>query len=270
MGIDLLAHAESEPSQRVRVFDRLLARLEAVPGVRSVAAIDRMPLKGSANRVSYTVEGQSVEEQKKNSSALYNRIGGGLFFVQWAISMREGAPFARILSADDPRVVIVNQSFADRHWPREEAVGKRFKLFGPDSEQPWMTVRAVVGDVRHFGLDEGVTPALYIPFQQSPNLRLTWVFHTDADPAGLTSAMRAAVMDVDPNQSVHEVMTLATLVDQSYWEWRFFRDAFLDVRRPCFAPRNHWDLQRHVLHGPQRGPTRSACAWRLAREDPKS
>ena len=89
-----------------------------------------------------------------------------------------------------------------------------------------MVVKAVVGDVRHFGLDEGVTPALYVPFQQSTTLRLTWVLHADTDPAGLTSAVRAAVTEVDPNQTVHEVMTLATLVDQSYWEWRFFGTLF--------------------------------------------
>ena len=225
VGIDLLAHADSEPSQRVQVFNRLLERLEAVPGVRSVAAIDRMPLKGASNRVSYTVEGQSVEEQKKNTSALYNRIGGD-YFRAMGIRMREGAPFDRGLSAVDPRVAIVNESFADRHWPGEDAVGKRFKLYGPDSDQPWMLVKAVVGDVRHFGLDEGVTPALYVPFQQSTTLRLTWVFHTDTDPAGLTGAVRAAVRDVDPNQPVHEVMTLGTLVDQSYWEWRFFGTLF--------------------------------------------
>ena len=76
VGIDLLAHADSEPSRRVRVFHRLLERLEAVPGVRSVAAIDRMPLKGASNRVSYTVEGQGVEEHKKNTSLRAPLLGG--------------------------------------------------------------------------------------------------------------------------------------------------------------------------------------------------
>ena len=83
-------------------------------------------------------------------------------------------------------VVMINQAMADRYWPGQDPIGRRFKWGGHDSEDPWRTIVGVLGDVRHFGLDHDPAPEVYMPLAQTyPPSRMSLVVRASTEPEAL-------------------------------------------------------------------------------------
>jgi hypothetical protein len=129
------------------------------------------------------------------------------------IPLRHGELFTRRDDERRPLAAIVNETLARRHWHGEDALGKRLR-FGRD----WLTVRGVVGNVRHHTLAAESDAEIYVSYPQlSPPLvtfvgrGLTLIVRTAADTPGMPANLRAAVRAVDPGMAVRE---LATLDDQ--------------------------------------------------------
>ena len=74
-------------------------------------------------------------------------------------------------NTDAPLVIIVNQAFANKFWPNEDALGKRIVMGSMSADPKWITIVGIVGDIRHFGLDIDPKPEMYVPFAQSAYLR---------------------------------------------------------------------------------------------------
>ena len=106
-----------------------------------------------------------------------------------------GRPFAESDTSTAPLVAIVNETMARRYWPGGSPLGKRLLLNGTAD---FRTVVAIVRDVRHWGLDAPVNPELYLPLAQQPSWAMTFVVATTSDPAGLSTAVRDRIRQVDP------------------------------------------------------------------------
>jgi len=105
-------------------------------------------------------------------------------------------------------VVIVNEAFEKHYFPGQSAVGKRIRLMGSSAEAPWPTVVGVVSDVRQSGLAGDVMLEVYNPVPEDMGDALSFVMRVAGEPAHLISAVRAVVADVEPNQAIHNVMTM--------------------------------------------------------------
>ena len=220
VGMDMLAHLDKPVEQRVRIFEQFQDRLQALPGVESVGAIDRMPLKGANNSTRFSMEGQSDEDYRRNPSTLYSRTSAG-YFEAMGITFLRGDTFPRQATEGDVPVVVSRQ-FQEAFWPEGDGVGQRIKVGSPNSGGDWFRVAGVVEDVHHVEIHEAARPTVYFPNHYSPLGRMTWVVATSGDPLALTPLLRSTVADVDPNQPIHEVMSLRQVVDFSYWHWKFF------------------------------------------------
>jgi putative ABC transport system permease protein len=115
--------------------------------------------------------------------------------------------------------LLLNEVLARKLFPGEDAVGKRVNPFGANKD--YATVVGVIGDVRHSGLDQAVTPQVYIPYLQNGGGLITLVFHTQVDPLGLANAVRQQTLAVDPNLPVYEVMTMEQRLSDSVSSRRF-------------------------------------------------
>jgi putative ABC transport system permease protein len=109
--------------------------------------------------------------------------------------------------------VIINEAMARRHWPDGDPLGARLKLRDAPPDAPWSTVIGVVGDIRQMGLDAPPEPEMYFSLEQPPaDWRWFWPRHlvvrTDGDPLALAGAVRGAVWELDPNQSVSWVRSM--------------------------------------------------------------
>ena len=224
VGMDMLAHLEAPIEERVRIFQRFQERLQVLPGVESVGAIDRMPLKGAENNTRFSSEGQSDEDYRHNPSTLYSRTNAG-YFEAMGIPFLRGSTFPeRSPEGDVP--VVVSRQFQEAFWPGQDAVGQRVTVGSPNSGGDWFQITGVVADVHHVEIQESARPTLYFPNYYLPLGRMTWVLAVSGDPLALAPLVRSAVADVDPNQPIHEVLSLQQVVDFSYWQWKFFGTIF--------------------------------------------
>jgi len=105
-----------------------------------------------------------------------------------------------------------------QYWPGDSGLGKRFKLGSPDSDGPWLTVVGIVADVRQMGIDAPVKAEMYFPYEQVNGF--PWfsprglVIRTSGDPMKLVSSVRQAVREVDPNQPLSNVATMAEVLEE--------------------------------------------------------
>jgi putative ABC transport system permease protein len=116
---------------------------------------------------------------------------------------------------------MIDETFAQKHWPGEDPLGKRVR-FGhlKDHDGPWMEVVGVVNHVKHYGVDQDSRIEMYLPSAQSPFTGFTLVVHTSGDPSGLVSAVREAVQNVDRDVPIYQVSTLERIVSDRVAERR--------------------------------------------------
>jgi putative ABC transport system permease protein len=115
-------------------------------------------------------------------------------------------------------VAIINETMANEFWPGEDALGKRFKQGGHDSDQPWTTIVGIVADVRQMGIDAPVKAEMYMPYRQQGSRY--WyaprdlVIRTSVSPTGLIPAVTARVHEADPDQPVANIRTMGEVLGE--------------------------------------------------------
>jgi putative ABC transport system permease protein len=200
---------------RLRFYDLLIPRLEALPGVESVAAVDSLPLSGASRVYRFRNEGQP--DSSSNPAATYE-VATTRFFR--AVGMR--AVFGRLFTDEDREgslpVVVINETMARRFWPQGNAIGSR--IFIRNDKTPREIV-GIVNDVKHFGLDRETAPAMYVPYNQAVIDVMPMVIRTNGDPARIAGAVREQVAAVDPDVAISRIETMRDIESASMAERRF-------------------------------------------------
>lgn len=203
---------QADAQRRSAFYGQVLERLEAMPGVAGAAVTTAAPLtyKGGSNGLS--VEGRAPQP---GQSALHRQVSAGYFGVM-GIALRAGRAINTGDSAESLPVAVINETMARQFWPDEDPLGKRFKIGPPQSPNPWLTVVGVAGDVKNMGVDAPVKAEMYLPYHQvfynASFAPAALVVRATGDPLHLVAGIRRAVTDVDPNQPVSNVRTLAEIL----------------------------------------------------------
>ncbi len=221
MRINLPPARYAQEGRMAAFFQQLIERVETVPGVESAAVASHMPFVYTEDWT-FTVEGAaSAPAQTQN---LDTRTVSPGYFHAMRIPLLKGETFSPQDRADAPGVVIVNQAMARRFWPDEEAIGKRIKLGRADSNNPWLSVRAVVEDSAQGSLDVATRPEVYFPLAQMAGryrrMNLA-VRATSGDPLNLVGSIQAQVRNIDKDQPVYQIQTMDSLVADSIGTRRF-------------------------------------------------
>src|SRR5438094_3361369 len=204
---------EKSSPQKVNFIEQILERLRALPGVRAAAATDSLPLTEFNRITAVDVEGRPPIDlsrvHKPGEVTPVSRPTVTLdYFNAMGIPLRSGRAFTSQDAHPSAGVVIVNEAFEKNFFPGQSALGKRIRLMGSSAEAPWPTVVGVVSDVRQTGLAGEVMPEVYSPELSDAGGELSFVIRVTGEPTGLISAVRATVVEVEPNQSLHNVMTM--------------------------------------------------------------
>jgi predicted permease len=208
---------------RAALASQLVEDVRAMAGVTNAGFIDDLFVEGQPNK-SIAIPGRSIEEP----GALNDGSLTTGFFPVLRVPLRRGRLFtsqdteqkiralwspaiAGIAIAENDRLavrepVIVNETFARRFFPNEEAVGKTFYV-GPTDKSYWYEIVGVVGDMRRQGLDRPALPEYFGPWIPSPNGRADLVVRTEGDPLALARDVRDRVKRAMPGSTIVSVST---------------------------------------------------------------
>lgn len=193
-----------------RVFARTLTqRLSAIPGVESTALLTDLPLTGDQSVSGVTIE--EFSDPAIEPLFVGDSVVSSDYFETMGIPLSSGRFFTEADNEHSPGVIIVNKFLAERFWRGEDPIGKRLKFDIRESATPWLTVVGVVGDVRGVNLSHGVRWETYRPFAQLPQSRLALAIRTRCDPNAVTTAVRGAVGEIDPDLALYEVRAMKEL-----------------------------------------------------------
>jgi putative ABC transport system permease protein len=210
------------PLLRYKEFDRRVAfvnaeleKVRAIPGVTNAGAISRIPLTVTDNSRFYFLTGQS-RESISQQIALTRVVSHG-YFATVGARLREGRFFEASDRKSETPVAVVNESFANRHYPGRSPLGERLKFERLNEKGYWYTIVGVVKEIRERGVAEDSRPAIYRVHEQADqtnDLPSGIVVGTAVDPASIISAVRQAIWSVDKNQPVARIRTMEDIVDR--------------------------------------------------------
>ncbi|MFN7939364.1 MAG: ABC transporter permease [Bryobacteraceae bacterium] len=198
-------------AERSRVFfDNLMEGVRTLPGVRSAALTRAIPFRPNFTEMPIVPEGYEFAKNETSVLVTTNSIGND-YFRTLETKLVAGRVFDNRDTASTAPVGIVNQEFARRFWPGQDAIGKRLRI---GEEGRWVQVVGVAETGKYLVLTEAPTPYVYVPYEQRPERRMALLVRTEGDPASLTQPVREIVHTVDPNQPVFNVRPFAEFYEQ--------------------------------------------------------
>ncbi|ABF39623.1 ABC efflux pump, inner membrane subunit [Candidatus Koribacter versatilis Ellin345] len=207
--------------KNVSFFQQLIPRLQALPGVQSVAAGWPLPLTGSMMSISFEIEGHPVPKADEPSEIVSIATPG--FFKTIGIPVKRGREFLETDTRTSTKVIILTESFAKKYFPNEDPIGKHVKpgLGDGYTDSVWREVVGVVGDIKRQGLTVETRPEYYLPHTQAIVGPPIFVIRTSGDPTQITNAVRSEVAAMDRNVPVYDVHTYDDLISKNASQPRF-------------------------------------------------
>ena len=197
------------PARGQIFYEQAATRVSGLPGVRHAAIAQSAPLAGGLLR-SVFPEGQDTTTRDRILVQV-NSIGTG-YFETIGIPLTSGRDFTRADAMGAPLVVVVNETMAERFWPNDNAIGKRFKFFG---DTDFTTIVGVAKNSKYNGVAEEPIPFIYQPILQNYSPQATLHVRAEGTAASLAGAVRRTVQEIDPTLSVFNVRTLEDQVFNS-------------------------------------------------------
>jgi putative ABC transport system permease protein len=206
-----------------RFFDALFAALRARPDVQAVAAASALPFSGAGGSRTFHIEGREPKRPEDQPEEQLRIVTDG-YFQTMKIPVVKGRGFTDRDRLSGPRVALVNEALARKHFAGENPIGRRV-AFSRDEPQ-WYEIVGVVGNVKHRGLDAADRAELYVPYRQPlfPNWTvrpMQVVVRTAGDPLIAAATMRREIARIDPEQPISDVRTMDQRIGRSLESRRF-------------------------------------------------
>jgi len=209
-----------EPAKTQRVED-IVRRIEGLPGVEAAFASNFIPLDAGGGGGNAIVEGKPIPAGQETpigfhavTPHLYRTLGVGLL---------KGRTFTDAEGATRSGMAVINNAMADKLWPSEDPIGKRFRLAGTPVDE-WITVIGVAPDLREgtVGDDGPPFPIAFVPYHYGPTPNTGLTVRAASNPSSLTAAIRNEIRGSDPNLAIFNVRTMEDLRTRGFWQFRLF------------------------------------------------
>jgi len=208
---------------RQRFYDQLLPRLRALPGVTSAALASNPPGLGSAESPVEIEHQRSSDPAHRPVVAFVTASPGYLSTIR--VPLLLGRDFTPTDGAPSHQAAILTRATAERFWPGQSALGKRFRLFD-DKGKPsdWITVVGVAANLVQDLTEQDPKPLLFVPVQQEDWGGISLVVESTDNP---TAAVRAAVQSLDQDLPLRSIFILNAAVEHQTWYLRLFSKIFM-------------------------------------------
>lgn len=205
-----------EDARAAITFKQILDRIQRLPQVHSAALVTTPPLSGNSDRQGFYIEGQGpiacetcALGVRDTYPIVFTVITPG-YFQTLGIPILKGRDFNAQDSEAGPFAVIINEDMAQRFWPGEDPLGKRFG----SSERPRdLEVVGVVANTKFKSLHEEPAPFVYLPLSQDPATTMALLVHTDARAQQAADLVRREVRAVNQNIPVYDVTTMKANIE---------------------------------------------------------
>ena len=197
-----------DPKQQVALLDRLLPRLEAIPGVRAVSPVLTAPFVAAGGIFGQlAAEGQTADEKARNPTLIFEVVTPN-YFSTFGVHVLRGRGFTDDDREGAPRVVLLTESAARHYWPNADPIGKRL------AGDPAMTVVGVVRDTRYRDLRDA-RPSVYFPLRQSsfPFAPLTLAIRADGASADIIPVVRQRITESERGVAVASAAPFETFLE---------------------------------------------------------
>ncbi|HKQ89686.1 MAG TPA: ABC transporter permease, partial [Blastocatellia bacterium] len=226
--------AYRDNQQITGLYERLLARIIALPGVVSAAVTDPLPPNGLGNATVVEFEGRPFDTDLLKALSVDFRTVSVGYFQTMDMRLMRGRLFTDADQEGAPQVAVVNETFARKGWPGEDPVGKRFRFLNttPDkATTPYLTIVGVVADAKNRAFADAAWQEAFIPLaqhmatyggsrrglQQDFNL----VVRTTADPSSLAIAAQREARETEREFIVSQVRTMDDALTRAVTQPRF-------------------------------------------------
>ena len=208
---------DTEPSlihysaEQTKFFYRqLVEHVRTIAGVQNVGLTEAIPLSPAQTVLTVIPEGYQFPKGREKLT-LFGAVVDPAYFSVMGVDIERGRAFTADDRAASRRVAIVNQQFAKRYWPNQDAIGKRLRLDSADGPEAEVVGIAKTG--HYLFVNEPPEPYVYVPFEQNARSRMTLVVQSTGDPAALAAPLREAIRSLDANMPVFNLWTVATLYE---------------------------------------------------------
>ncbi len=212
-------------------YQELARRLAALPGVRSVSVSHNTLIGGGANMIRTRILGYTPKAGEKDNGVLawVNTVGPH-FFETMGMPLVLGRPPNEGDTEAEPKVAVVNQTFARKYLGEGNPIGRRFG-FGDAKSSAEIQIVGIAGDAKFRDLRQEVPPTIYLPFLQGVTgetavLGALGAMHfevrTTGDPLAVAPAVRRVTQAMDPNLALYDVRSQTEQIDQTLLQERLF------------------------------------------------
>ena len=213
--------------QRESLYRTLVTNLQSLPGVRSAAMTNHLPLIGDTWGTNMAIEGRPIPPPGHEMNTIYREAGAN-YFATMRIPLLQGREFSERDNLGSPGVVILNETLARSAFPNQNPIGKRITL---ETTHPvWLTIIGVIKDVKQSNWTGPLDNEVYIPFlqdekflnsQQPGRAYVSIVIRTDTDAESLMPAVQQTVWSIDRDIPVSHLVTMTHAIGNALWQSRF-------------------------------------------------
>ncbi len=220
----------AQPHQQAEFCRQLIERVEKLPGVEAAGMVNRLPLSNIGQTGPISFEGVNLPVQDLPSVDWRSATPG--YFRALGIPLLRGREFRVGDGPDAPVVGVIDEEIAQRIWPNQDPIGKRFRLGSAEQNtvrpQAWTVIVGVARHIRNDGLDTTGRPQVYWNYLQRPQSRMTLVLRTRGEPLTMVNTVREQVRAIDADQPAYDVRSMEQVVARSVSQ-RWFNTALLGV-----------------------------------------
>jgi putative ABC transport system permease protein len=206
---------------------QVVDHIEALPGVRAAAATVMLPVEGIGLDLPFTIDGRPPTKGNLYNGDELWRFGSPHFFSALRVPLLRGRVFDQRDTGNSSRVLIVNEAFVKKYWPKGDPIGQRITIgkgLGPEFDEPAREIVGIVGNVREMGLGQSDRPVMYVPQSQITDgltklannvIPLSWIIQTAVDPSSLSAAIQREIQSVDSQLAASKIRTMDQVISQS-------------------------------------------------------
>jgi predicted permease len=205
-------------------FEEVMRRVRALPGVESASLGCCGPMSPSPLFAQVRIDGYTPPPSQPDPTVFFNQVSRN-FFETLRMPIVRGRAFLASDGRNAPRVAIINETMAERYWPGQDPIGRKFQFAG--DSRPWMQVAGVVKDGKYLAIYDRPQPYFYVPLEQNYGSSEVLLVRSRAAAETVMEEVRKEINALAPGLPVTGVETMLQQLDESGGLGSLRRNAFL-------------------------------------------